>query len=162
MKFLQGLTDVWLEEFFRRCQETSQPDGFGGGRSEAGRVSTGAVSSSTESTAIARLEGTRLADTQYEALMALCGHLRSVSDEIRSAGENVRFLIHVGADKEGRESTLTDCRACDRPVAGTERDRLRSGYCSACFAAWGRAGHPDRLAFESRRPKFDPKSLEVE
>lgn len=160
LKFLQGLTDERLAEFFRRCEETSAIDGYGRGQSDTGRVSTGEVSSSTESAALALLEGTPLADVQYEALTAMCVHLRTVSDEIRAATENARFLLHVGAEKEGRESGLTDCRACARPVSGTPKDRLRSGYCQACYAAWDRSGRPDRLVFEQGRPQSNASSLE--
>jgi hypothetical protein len=43
----------------------------------------------------------------------------------------------------GRQSSLQGvCQCCDRDVAGTSVDRLRSGYCPECYAAWGRAGRP--------------------
>lgn len=158
LKVLQGLTDDRLAEFFRRCEETSAIDGYGRGQSDTGRVSTGEVSSSTESAALALIEGTPLADAQFEALTTLCVHLRTITDEIRGATANINFLADI--TKRGRESALTDCGACGRPVAGTEKDRIRHGYCSACNIAWERAGRPDRPAFEAERPKFDPKSME--
>ena len=34
------------------------------------------------------------------------------------------------------------CRACARMVAGTDQDRLRTGFCTACYRAWARAGRP--------------------
>lgn len=46
------------------------------------------------------------------------------------------------------------CQACDRFVVGSAKDRLRSGWCSACYAKWRRAGCPDRSAFNAT--KDDP------
>ncbi len=41
------------------------------------------------------------------------------------------------------------CQSCDRFVLGTAKDRLRSGWCSACYARWRRAGCPDRTEFNA-------------
>lgn len=38
----------------------------------------------------------------------------------------------------GRHQTGGDCRCCTRYVAGTSSDRLRAGYCEACYSAWRR------------------------
>lgn len=43
------------------------------------------------------------------------------------------------------------CAACSRWVEGTAVDRLRAGYCEACYRAWDRAGRPDRVQFERQR-----------
>lgn len=52
-----------------------------------------------------------------------------------------------------KRTNMVDCEACDRPVANTPDDRLRSGYCTACYHAWRRQGMPDRVQFERNRPK---------
>jgi len=47
------------------------------------------------------------------------------------------------------------CRACTRMVAGTDQDRLRTGFCAACYRAWARAGRPSGAALREwiqRRP----------
>ncbi len=44
-----------------------------------------------------------------------------------------------------------DCQACGRQVSGSGNDRLRRGYCPACYRAWRRAGRPDRSEFEAAR-----------
>ena len=48
-----------------------------------------------------------------------------------------------------------NCLACDRWVAGTSTDRIRSGYCPACATAWTRARQNDpnidRFRFENTR-----------
>ena len=46
------------------------------------------------------------------------------------------------------------CAACDRWVPGTDADRIRAGYCPADYAAWLRAGKPDRARFE-RHQRID-------
>lgn len=43
------------------------------------------------------------------------------------------------------------CQACDEHCPGTGEDRLRSGFCPACFKAWCRAGRPDRFTFKRDR-----------
>lgn len=45
------------------------------------------------------------------------------------------------------------CGACDKWVAGTADDRLRSGFCNACRMAWDRAGRPDRAVFGRDRKR---------
>ena len=65
-------------------------------------------------------------------------------------------VLTVGDRARGRQTSLQgDCGACSRPVAGVETDRLRSGYCSACYSWWCRAGRPDRPGFEAATPAFE-------
>lgn len=39
------------------------------------------------------------------------------------------------------------CQRCAVWVAGTAKDRIKSGYCERCYKAWQRAGNPDRALF---------------
>ena len=39
------------------------------------------------------------------------------------------------------------CQRCERWVSGSSSDRIRSGWCEACFKRWTRAGRPDRTEF---------------
>ena len=39
------------------------------------------------------------------------------------------------------------CQRCAVWVAGTAKDRIKSGYCERCYKAWQRAGNPDRVLF---------------
>jgi hypothetical protein len=53
--------------------------------------------------------------------------------------EGRRQLIHRYATKHfGRLDTTSTCEICDRTVAGTPQDRLRSGMCQADYTAWRR------------------------
>ena len=78
-------------------------------------------------------------------------------DEIHALAQRIEtkvsFVVDV-ADRK-RESTIIYCEACEREIAGTTNDRVRSGYCSACFQAWNRAGKPYRTQFEATRKKAD-------
>lgn len=41
------------------------------------------------------------------------------------------------------------CQRCNTWVTGSTTDRVKSGYCSACYQAWRRAGNPDRTQFNA-------------
>jgi hypothetical protein len=60
-------------------------------------------------------------------------------DRIATAMEGLRQVIHAGPAKHfGRQDTTTTCEICDRTVAGTPQDRLRSGMCMSDYQAWRR------------------------
>ena len=78
-------------------------------------------------------------DTVFDELATVAGLLAS-------AGVKLTYIRHVRFAAEGRQSTTAGaCQACGRDVAGTEMDRLRSGYCMACNYAWGQTAivYPD-------------------
>lgn len=63
-----------------------------------------------------------------------------------------QVVLHAGDKLKGRQTTLSQCQACNRDVSNVGDDRLRSGYCDACRKAWDREPQPrDRLRFELRR-----------
>jgi hypothetical protein len=74
--------------------------------------------------------------------------------------ERLLWLVeHRGDVRAGRVATGGACLACDRWVAGTTVDRLRSGYCDACRKAFERwresASDPsDHVAFRQWRRAF--------
>jgi hypothetical protein len=47
------------------------------------------------------------------------------------------------------------CQRCGRWVAGSASDRIKSGWCPACYVGWRRAGGPDRGAW-NRGGSDDP------
>jgi hypothetical protein len=70
-----------------------------------------------------------------------------------------QVVLKAADSMRGRQSSLQGvCAACGRDVAGTDIDRLRAGFCSACYQAWLRAGRPDRPRFEKARPKWDERN----
>ena len=63
-------------------------------------------------------------DDAVRALVAAC-------DRITRLGVD---LLHRSSDT-GRRTTTADCVGCQRRVANTQRDRLRSGLCETCRKA---------------------------
>jgi hypothetical protein len=59
-------------------------------------------------------------------------------------------VAHATADGTARDKHRAGagaCLACGAWCPGTEHERLRSGYCTACYHRWRRSG-ADRAAFE--------------
>lgn len=74
--------------------------------------------------------------------------LRALADE--TTGWQMRRVV----DGERKPTSgAGTCAACTRWVHGTAEDRIRSGYCEACFKAWSRGGKAERASFEASRPK---------
>ena len=57
----------------------------------------------------------------------------------------------TSSDPDEKQRSSGVCLACDRVVPGTETDRLRAGFCSACTMAKKRSGITDRAAFVRHR-----------
>lgn len=72
----------------------------------------------------------------------IAGHVSAVTSKLRQ----LDGYVTGKAAKSGGT-----CQACLRWVEMTPSDRIRSGYCPACFMAFVRAGRPDRYAFELSR-----------
>lgn len=53
------------------------------------------------------------------------------------------------------------CLACHTDVSGAAHDRLRSGYCAACYRAWDRAGRPERAVWERERRAYLAQPVEA-
>lgn len=94
----------------------------------------------------ARRVGLAAVDT---SLAVAVNALREVHAELTQ----ITARLHAG--HEAQRTNMAECQACERTVANTPKDRLRSGYCMACRKAWDRAGRPDRVAFEQTRRGLD-------
>ena len=76
--------------------------------------------------------------------------LRPLADEVASwRARTVRDLDRKPTLVAGR------CQACEIGVSGKVNDRIKSGYCEACYKAWCRAGRPERATYERTRPNWD-------
>lgn len=79
----------------------------------------------------------------------------------RRLGRLEWLVSHRADDRAGRQETGGDCLACTRYVPGSVNDRLKAGYCEACYRAWmrymdseRRAGRdPSPVAFRSMRQR---------
>lgn len=129
-------------------------DGYPSGQGDGGARSSDSTSS-TERTAVARLEGHDRPDDVHRAARALLLHLDKAVEHAQAAVSQVALGEHL-ASHDGRHSNPpTDCLACGRTVNCTTDDPIRSGFCNACDTAWRRwkrdeetAGRtPDRSRF---------------
>lgn len=103
------------------------------------------VSDPTARAATQRDEWQALHD-QWPAMLAAL--TQSASSAIRTLK-----LVHAIDDRDEphRKSGAGYCEACTDWVPGTSEDRIRSGYCDACYTAWTRAARPPRGPFERGR-----------
>ena len=85
--------------------------------------------------------------------------LRPLAGVAGSVERGLDFVVFVHDKARGRVSTLAGpCQCCGRQVAGTEKDRMRSGLCEADYKAWCRDGRPERAPWiEQRRQKVGEK-----
>ena len=49
-----------------------------------------------------------------------------------------RLIDNRGDARYGRQSSVTDCLCCEATVTGVGEDRIKAGYCAACYKAWQR------------------------
>jgi hypothetical protein len=150
-----------LMDLLLRSAESSQADGYpaGGGMS---RQSEGSHSDPTmtavelreadvclrcEDGKAARADGTlrkcptcngtgrRWADPIADAISAMTTDLGVVCKAMKRVDAHRHKVLD--ASRAPKQSSLAgDCLACDRPVAGTPRDRMRRGMCGDCYKSW--------------------------
>lgn len=154
---LKRMDDRVLDEIQRRSEMTNQPDGWGAGTSYDGMPHGSSDSTSTERAAIALAEGkSRDYDPQQMSCYLVDDAFAQMAKSVEKANRAWDVVLNASEALRGRQSTLGLCYACLRDdVPNTPKDRIRSGYCHACFVAWCRTdqghGRRDRLAFERDR-----------
>jgi hypothetical protein len=90
-----------------------------------------------------------------EQMTRMVDDLRAELERARSASIHAfRLASSIAAQTvppaEAETPGAGVCQSCDRFVVGTSKDRLRSGWCAACYMKWRRAGCPDRSEFNAR------------
>lgn len=102
-------------------------------------------------------------DTWAETERDLAGDvIRGLVTSIAEVGgilENVdrcrKVIFSIEGRHHGRESTVVNCPLCTGLVTNVGEDRIKAGYCPACYTAWRRAGAPrdpvERSQFERAR-----------
>jgi hypothetical protein len=70
----------------------------------------------------------------------------------------IHELVNFTEKNQGRQAGGGDCQACETFCSGAKDDRLRAGYCNACYTAWVRTAdgrgenwRMDRFTFERMR-----------
>lgn len=153
-----------ITSLLAKAQDAAQltlPDGYGsggglepvsgGGTSrpvEAAILERERILESREGDDEARRVGLAAVDTSLTVIEAA---LREIQTELTA----VAARAHDGLERQ--RTNMADCEACGRCVAQTTTDRIKAGYCRACYEAWKRADRPDRPTFErTRRYRTDP------
>lgn len=142
-----------------RAMEPSQIDGYPSGTPESSIHSRNDISRPTELAVINRLENTRT-DPLLEAATDVLTRLAELSGHAKVISKRTDVVIHAGDSLKGRISSISNCQACNRDVAGTPADPIVSGYCRACRKDWERSGYMDRVAFEMKRRNEATTSVE--
>jgi hypothetical protein len=152
-RILVPFTSVLFNELERRSKEVATPDGYPAGGSSGGRSAD--ATSSTERAVMRRMESMQ-ADPTLMAMRAIRNDIDTAWETLIRAEDAMRYLRHGDQLRAARQTTLSSCQACERDdVPNVGNDRIRSGYCHACFIAWTRTdygnGRQDRVAFETSR-----------
>ena len=113
----------------------------------------GAVSNPTLNAVMRSMSGITPQDPIFDAVKDLAHILSNIADLSQKADDRIRFITDTTS--RIKDVQVIHCEACLREVAGTKSDRLRSGYCQACYQAWYREGMGYRLTFELSRRVSD-------
>lgn len=144
---LERFTDELLVDFARRTEQDTSP-----GPSSATSPERRGVGTHSDPTAAKALADERT-DLMGQWLNELDQSLKQAW-YFASRADHIRVLI-AGVDRLLDRSTpqpgAGDCLACSKWVTGGESDRIKSGYCPACWMAWCRQGRPDRMRFQAER-----------
>lgn len=90
----------------------------------------------TEAAVFARGDDHRR-DPIGDAVRYIEAALPAVAEGLRRIDRARASVVHAADDKRGRISSLQGtCSACQRDVTGVGVDRLRRGWCTACYTAF--------------------------
>ena len=142
---LDSLTPAVVHDLVRRSKYRAATDQAG----ERAHVK-GAVSDPTLSAVVRIMSGQNIADPIFDNVRDIARTIADLADLCVKIEDKRRFIYDT-ADKAGVKSTIAYCECCGREVSCTKTDRLRSGYCSADYTAWLRAGKPYRAQFEQNQ-----------
>ena len=143
LKTLNTLTPALVADLVRRAGTRAMPDKS----PSQGPKGKGTHSDPTLAAVIRKMSGDTSNDPIYEAVRTIALTLNDIATLSQLIDQQIRYVTE-GAERQ-KESTIVFCQACEREVAGTPKERIRSGYCHGCFAKWGRRGRPYRALFEA-------------
>lgn len=161
---LHDLDDDTIDDLVRRGEHLADSDGYPAGGNTGS--SSGTVSRPTENAVLAHYA--HVGDDEHDVrrstsdptgatirqLFAELAHAKGLVDGV-ARRRNLVLGTAAKADPDHRGGT---CRCCRKHVTGAGEDRIRSGYCPACYQAFVRAGRPDRSDFEhTRRAELDAR-----
>jgi len=145
---LNKLNETLINDLVRRASSRATSDA-----KPDGPRTKGAVSNPTLNAVIRNMSGVTPQDPIFDAVKDLAHILSNIADLSQKADDRIRFITDTTS--RIKDVQVINCEACLREVAGTKSDRLRSGYCQACYQAWYRSGMGYRLTFELSRRVSD-------
>jgi len=145
---LNKINETLINDLVRRASSRATSDA-----KPDGPRTKGAVSNPTLNAVIRSMSGATPQDPIFDAVKDLAHILSNIADLSQKADDRIRFITDTTS--RIKDVQVIHCEACLREVAGTKSDRLRSGYCQACYQAWYREGMGYRLTFELSRRVSD-------
>ena len=145
---LNKLNETLINDLVRRASTRATSDA-----KPDGPRTKGAVSNPTLNAVVRSMSGNTTQDPIFDAVKDLAHILSNIADLSQKADDRIRFITDTTS--RIKDVQVINCEACLREVAGTKSDRLRSGYCQACYQAWYRSGMGYRLTFELSRRVSD-------
>ena len=143
LKTLNALTPTLVEDLTRRAGIRSTNNG-----SESAPKGKGSYSDPTVAAVMQKMSGQTFSDPIYDAVKSIAFTLNDIAILTQLIDEQIRYVTN-GAERV-KNSVIIHCEACDREIAGTAKDRVRSGYCMGCYAKWTRQQRPYRSTFEAQ------------
>ena len=88
-----------------------------------------------------------------DAIKSIDSRIFNMAREFQTLLQQLDYALNPR--ERHRASAVIHCGACEREVAGTASDRLRSGYCFSCYRKWIAQERPNRGAFEAEQKRLD-------
>ena len=150
---VERFNETQLLELERISKISSVVDGWPSGGQGGGGSG---VSNPTLMAVVKRITHRPPNDLRQVSAEAVAQAIEEAWQAITRAQRSMMVFSKPVEEKAGREDSLSECLCCSEMVVGHEGDRLRSGYCPRCYAAWRRSkasGDGDRMRFEMNRRK---------
>ena len=141
-----------LAELERVAKISSVVDGFPAG---GGAKGSNDVANPTLAAVVVRLSNRKDEDYRQMSAEQVSRSIEEAATALIRAQRSLDVFNHQAEDAVGRP-TLPECICCYDIVLGKGHDRLRSGFCPACYTAWTRTktaerGRMDRQIFMAQR-----------
>jgi hypothetical protein len=150
---LNALNETLINDLVRRASTRATVD-----RSpDEGAKSKGGISNPTLNAVVRSMSGKQVADPIYDSVKELAIMLSNISELAQRIDEKVAFITDTKS--RIKEAQIVLCQACLTECGGL-KNRIKSGYCGACYMAWYRSGMPARYQFELSRREELAKTLE--
>ena len=171
-----------LEEIMRRGQylvadgyptQSMADSDIHGGFAQVGNTSTERaalrLASESEEDALAHLRAVqadlwreRERDPAADALRELVTDVSLIAQYAENVDNCRKLVLSIQGRRYGREATVDNCGLCGGLVTNVAEDRIKAGYCVACYTAWRRAGAPRDPVARSQFERTRLEALKVE